>query len=1034
VAWLDDFPDRAWERPDCTGWNRLAARAPLVSYDDADQAIRAERDASAWFLRLDGPWAFRLFPAPGDVPDEAVDPTTVDGAWDRIDVPGCWTRQGFDRPHYTNVQMPFPEAPPQVPAANPTGVYRRRFALPPQWRGRRVILHIGGAESMVYVLLNGRPIGLSKDSRLAAEFDVTHALVPGDNQLCAVVLRWCDGTFLEDQDHWFHAGLHREVFLRAPPPVHVADLCAAADLDPESGDGVLDLRVDVAGAPKASAEHRVRVELRSPGGKPLRGEPPEPTVTAPMGHIADAYTWTGVHASLRLPVKRAQPWTAETPSLYHLVVSSIAPDGAVLEVVACRLGFRRVEVVGRELLVNGTAIRVRGVNRHDHHPITGKTVSVEDMRTELLQMKRFHVNALRTAHYPNDPRLLDLCDELGLYVVDEANLEAHAHWAELCRDPRWTQAFVERAQRMVQRDRNHPSVIAWSLGNESGYGPNHGAMAGWIRRADPHRPIQYEGGHAFDLAAEVPDTDILCPMYTPVADLVAFARSGRARRPIILCEYSHAMGNSNGSLDAYFDAFERVRGLQGGFLWDWRDQGLLERDAETGRDTWAYGGDFGDEPHDGSFCLNGLVAPDGAPHPALYEFARLAQPVEVRALDLSKGRLRLQNRRDFQTLDDLRGRFEVEVEGQVVQRGLLPKARIGPGESADIRLPLRRLALARGDEAWLTLRFEARRDTPWAKKGSERAWAQFRLAGRAVRRVGGRAAARYGRPELGEDGDLIQVAGQGFVASFDRQGGGLVGLEVAGLPCLRGRLALQLFRAPTCNDGTRPVAGMPKPLDDWQRWGLDRLEVLPAAPDLRVGRDGRIDLTARHATSVGVVHEERWRVDASGIAAEHRFRVPEELADLPRLGVAVGLAPELDTLHWLGLGPHESYADRRRGVQLGLHAHSVAGEPMPYSVPQEYGLRSEVRWLTLRAADGRGLRVRGAPRLAFSALRYRPADLSGARHVHELVAREEVWLSLDRFHRGVGTGACGPEVLPAYRVSTGAHRFRFRIEPLTRRS
>lgn len=1016
------------------GFDREPARAPLVSFDDPEGAARGPREASRWFLPLEGAWAFRLFDAPHEVPDLATEPRYDDAGWDRIQVPGCWTRQGFDHPHYTNVQMPFAERPPHVPRHNPTGVYRRRFDLPASWRSRRVVLHLGGAESLVYVLVNGRPVGLSKDSRLPAEFDITSSLVSGANLIVAIVVRWCDGTFLEDQDHWFHAGLHREVFLRATPKTRIDDLRVVADYDPEAELATLEVEARIAPACDPADGLRVRAELLLPNGRPALRTPLEAEVATRSGHFADPYLYAGAVAALRADVPRARPWTAETPELHTLVTSLLDADGRVLECVSQRVGFRRVEVVGRELRVNGQAIRVRGVNRHDHHPVTGKTLRLDEMRAELVAMKRHHVNAIRTAHYPNDPRLLDLCDELGLYVVDEANVEAHAYWAELCRDPRYTAAFVERGTRMVLRDRNHPAVILWSLGNESGYGPNHGAMAGWIRRTDPTRPIQYEGGHAFDLAAEVPETDIVCPMYTPVDALVRFARSAAATRPIVLCEYSHAMGNSNGGLDAYVDAFETVKGLQGGFVWDWKDQGLLERDPATGEDRYVYGGAFGDEPHDGTFCLNGLVAPDGTAHPALHELAHLFEPLVVRALDLAKGRFRLQNRRHFRDLTDLRGSFEVRVDGRVVERGVLPALEVEPGTHLDFRLRWKKPEVAAGEGAWLDLHFAARHDTPWAAKGEERAWAQFPLPRRLTRalpkrRPSTRAAAAL---EIREQDDRLEFTGEAFTFGFDRVGGGLDRLEVRDADCLRAASRLQLFRAPTCNDATRPVPAMPKPLDRWLGWKLDSLRAACVSFGPVRRRGGRDGFEIVHETPLGLVHTERWSLDPQGASVEHRFEVPEDLDDLPRLGIALGVVRDLDHLTWVGRGPHECYADRSRGARLGRYSLRVSEAVLPYVVPQEYGLRTGTTWLALQRDDGRGFRVRAPSGVSFSACTHSPDQLYEARRTGHLPARRGVWLSLDRFHRGVGTGACGPETAPAFRVPSGTHRLRLRFEPLRR--
>ncbi|MGH0032011.1 MAG: glycoside hydrolase family 2 TIM barrel-domain containing protein, partial [Myxococcota bacterium] len=732
---------RSWVRPECVGVGRLPMRTSFASFPDLASAEDGAREDSPCFLSLDGAWRFRLCDRPEAAPAGFAAPATDDADWAQVEVPGNWTRQGFDRPHYTNIQMPFPQAPPEVPEANPTGLYRRRFRLPEAWRGRRVVLHVGGAESVVYVHANGRAVGLSKDSRLPSEYDLTPFLVDGENLLALAVVRWSDASFLEDQDHWWMAGLHREVYLRATPPVFLQDLVADADFDPETGAGRLRVRACVGGA---AAGHRVRCTLRSPrGGRALR-QPLE----APVPPPGNPYLYRGPFAEAEARLARVRPWSAEEPALYRLFVELLDADGRCIEVGTCRVGFRRVEVRDRQLLVNGRAVRIRGVNRHDHDPLRGKAVTREGMRRDAVAMKRFNVNAVRTAHYPNDPHWYELCDELGLYVVDEANVEAHAHWASLCRDPRYTAAFVDRGMRMLQRDRNHPSILLWSLGNESGHGPNHDAMAGWMRAADPTRPLHYEGAIMLDWSSGRAVTDVVCPMYAAPEAIVAWAKArGDDPRPLVLCEYAHAMGNSCGGLEDYMDAFERHHPvLQGGFVWDWKDQGLLEHDAQ-GRPFFAYGGDFGDRPNDANFCINGLVFPDGTPHPALWEHKKLAQPFAVRAVDAARGRFALENRQAFRDLRWLRARVETRLDGEVVASARLALPDVPPGETRALRLRPGGLPKGRGGEVHLRVVFETARELPWAPRGHEVGWEQFALP--RARASGGRRGAGRGPPPGG---------------------------------------------------------------------------------------------------------------------------------------------------------------------------------------------------------------------------------------------------------------------------------------------
>ncbi len=1020
--------ERSWISPECTGWNRLPARSPLVPFPDRDAALAGPREASPWFLPLDGPWRFRLFPRPEAVPVDCARPDLDDRGWPEVEVPGNWTLQGFDRPHYTNIQMPFPEAPPRVPEDNPTGLYRRRFRLPAAFEGRRVVLHFGGAESVLYVWVNGEPVGYGKDSRLPSEFDVTGWLRPGENSVAAAVVRWSDASFLEDQDHWWMAGLHREVHLSATGRTWLADVRARADFDPDGGDGHLSVTCELGSLDGPPDGFRVEAELLDALGRPVLRQP----LRGGIEHRGNPYAFRGDRVTLASPVRRPRPWSAEIPSLYRLAVVLRDPTGAVCEATALRVGFRRVEVRDRELRVNGRPVLVKGVNRHDHDERRGKAVTRQSIRRDLVLMKQFHFNAVRTAHYPNDPYFYEQCDELGLYVVDEANAESHAYLRSLSDDVRFTPAFLERAIRMVRRDKNHACVIAWSLGNESGYGVAHGAMAGWIRRYDPDRPLHYEGALEFRLEGGELATDLVCPMYTPVDRIVEWARTTRDARPLVLCEYSHAMGNSNGSLREYFEAFESHHGLQGGFIWDWADQGLLRCD-ESGRPWWAYGGDFGDEPNDTNFCINGLVGPDRVPHPAMWEFKKLAQPLAVEARDLRRGRIRIRNKQDFDDLRWLRGRFVLQVDGRVVQRGRLPALNAPAGGAQDVTLPLRRPALRDGQECFLDLRFDVARERPWAPVGTEMAWEQFALPWRGTRAARPRRAGP--KPlAVSESGASVDVRGEGFGVGFDREAGVLWSLLFRGRELLRSGPRLCLWRAPTDNDA-RNLSHVHEPgFVRWVDLGLDRVETVAVEARLRRRRDGAAVFAARHHLRVGtpaarVVHRHVYTVTPEGqVEVDDTIEVDPALGDLARVGVVFCVAPDLDALRWLGRGPHESYGDRKAGAAVGLWESRVADQTVPYVLPQENGNKTDVRWLALASGHEAGLLVAAAgPPFEFTVSPYGDRALHRARHVHELEPRAEIEVHVDVRQRGVGSGACGPDTRPAWRVGPGTWRLRYRL-------
>jgi beta-galactosidase len=982
-------------------------------------------------LPLDGMWRFQLLHRPDEVPGDS---------WRDIAVPGTWTMQDtWDRPIYTNVQMPFPHRPPELPSENPTGVYERTFEVPASWAGRRVVLHVGAAESVLIVELDGVEIGVSKDSHLAAEFDLTDRLHEGEHTLRLTVVKWSDASFIEDQDQWWHGGITRPVYLYATGPVYLADLVIDAGLEQDDGTGTLAVEVHV-GWRQGHREPGWQVEASLDGlPEPLRAgvahQPPPPggpgdwAVPGPPRRGAldlqslaaagalvdpdDIERWRQAEPVMRPPrvgvarlgarVPGVTPWSAEVPALYRLAVALLAPDGTAVERVERMIGFRRVEVTAKELLVNGQPVLIHGVNRHDFDPRTGRTVALDDLRADAELMKRFNVNAVRTSHYPNDPAFLDLCDEVGLYVVDEADIESHAYLDDLCHDPRYRAAWVDRAARMVARDRHHPSVILWSLGNESGHGANHDAAAGWVRAADPSRPLHYEGAIRFDWASAQRVSDITCPMYPPIAAIVAHATSGEQRHPLIMCEYAHAMGNSGGTLAEYWDAIESTPGLQGGFIWEWRDHGLEQR-LPDGTVRWAYGGDFGDTPNDGPFVLDGVTFPDRAPKPILWEQRQIAAP--VRAVPgpgwPSSGRIVVENRGDFRDLSWLRAAWTLEVDGTAVASGPLPLPALGPGERGEVSLPGWPPPEGGPGERLVTLRFQLADATSWAPAGFEVGWAQLAAS------------------DAGPD--------DGATTAFDTDTGWTGDIPFHDgrptLPALAALPELALWRAPTDNDR---IGGM---ADRWAAWGLAGLR--PGTLDVERGPQAVVLRTAwTTASGIDVPVSTRLSADARGrIRVQQVAEVPEILADLPRVGTVLALRPGLDALEWFGSGPHETYPDRRRGGRIARWSSVVADQLVPYVRPQESGGHSDVRWLELRDAAGAGVRlVFDRPRQV-SVLHHTAADLDAALHVNELRPRPETLVTVDAVHRGVGTASCGPDTLPPYLVPPGTHRWGWLIEPI----
>ena len=972
---------RPWEAPEVTSWGRLAMNA-------------VDRRAGA--LKLDGDWRFQLLPTP-DAP--------LGDTWSTSYVPGVWTmqtnqsiRDTDDRPQYTNVRMPYTEFPPLSPADNPTGVYEREVDVPAEWAGGRIVLQVGAAESVLLVHVDGRPVGISKDSHLAAEFDLTGVVRPGERSVVRLtVVKWSDASHIEDQDQWWHGGVTRSVLLYATDPLRLADVTVRAGF---TGELRVDCLVrDAGGAlpPGWYVSGDLDGQLLTQDAEFDRANTEDDRVSDFLGE-----------ARLHTVVPDVRTWNAETPELYGLTVRLHRADGTVADTSYHRIGFRDVEIVGRDLLVNGERVFVRGVNRHDFHPLTGRTVSYDDMRADLVLLKRFGFNAIRTAHYPNDPTLYDLADELGFYVVDEADIESHDHAHEIADDPRYLGAFVDRVSRMVLRDKNHPSVIIWSLGNESDYGANHDAAAGWVRRHDPTRPIQYEGAAKRGWADPGVASDIACPMYAPIEDCVAHALSGTQTKPLIQCEYSHAMGNSNGTLADHWAAIESTPGLQGGFIWEFWDHGILQ-DVSDGRPTgragaglydngvaapghrWAYGGDFGETIHDGAFIADGVVFPDRTPKPAMYEHREIAAPVRLECFR-HEGVV-IGNHQHFRGLGWLRAEWELNLADGATLTAPAELPDLRPGETAALPLPFR--LPPDGGEAWLTLRVTTADDEAWAPRGTVVCVPQVRL----------RAASVAARPVPVENRS-VEVDDDGLLVH----------------PLLTAAPSLSLWRAPTDNDELGNMALR------WRAWGLDTL-VRKVAEIRRA--EGRVTVLAEYAAEAGVVrHVQVFTPVEGGIHIEESAELPDGLDDVARVGSVFETVAGLDLMEWYGQGPWESYPDRSFGAPVGHHSVPVDELFTPYLRPQESGGRHGVRHFTLSAPDATGLSVALDEPRQVSVTRHRAEDLTAVAHHDELVPRAGCVVHLDAAHRGLGTASCGPDTSASYLVAPGVHRWSWTLRVL----
>ena len=940
---------RPWLDPAATSLNRLPVRPSMVPCPDLVTARRHDPSASPWWRSLDGEWEFTLLGRP-----EELTPAHLTGAdlGGHAEVPGAWTLQGHPGPSYTNVAMPFAGEPPSVPGENPTAAYRRTVDVPAEWQGRRTVLRIGAAESMAFVYIDGAPVGWTTDSRLPAEFDLTgHVRAGGTHVLAVVVPRWSAATWLEDQDQWWHGGLQRSVSLHSTAPAWVASAKLVGGLaGPLTGpvgagelrDGTLSVDVAVGGRARTEAgwtvEVRVETLRRSPvattGALAVPHWDGEDVLTQMVGAMA---TDPG-RAVSELEVPRVHPWSAESPRCtgrFWCCGTPGAPSSRSTPSRSASAGWRSATgsswSTGPRWCCGGSTCTSTTPGGGGRSP--GSTPG-----RDLLMARAANLNAVRASHYPHDEHFAELCDELGLYLVDEANVESHGRQASLCHDRRYHAATVQRVERMAARDVHHPSIVVWSLGNEAGYGPAHDEAAAYLRRWDPSRPVQYEPPVMVDLCAEAPVTDVVCPMYRSVGEIVEWAeRAADARRPLILCEYSHAMGNACGSLVDYDDAFESHGGLQGGFIWEWVSHGIplappyaagMDPSAPvpTGPDggvNWGYGGDFGDDPAEGHFVLDGLVDADRHPHPTLDEVRHMGRPVraELVAHTDRSATVAVVNQRWFTDTSDLVGEWELVADGEVVAGTALdgrpiPGAVLGPRGRATVSLRWPVGHLVAGAEHHLSVRWRQAGRTAWAPKGAVVATEQFRLP---------RADARRPRPaRRADDGFRSRPRPEGFPGSW--------------VPTV--------FRALTDNDGIRRgwMRGLNGSLHRWiDLQGLDACRWDPQAGELHPGADLPPVRVRSAADELG--------------GGWHRlsvtFELPEELADLPRLGVVWELPGDMERLEWFGDGPHECYPDRRAAATVGRWRSTVSAQYEPYGMPQEHGHHTGLRWVTLRGG-GRG--------------------------------------------------------------------------------
>jgi beta-galactosidase len=1013
-----------WENPEVIGINKEPGHCTLVPYPDAETALKAERQASAYYKSLNGDWKFNWARKPADRPVDFYRPEYDVSGWKEIPVPSNWQLHGYGIPIYLNVPFPFPPNPPYIPHDyNPVGSYRTEFSLPASWKDRQVFIHFDGVKSAFYLWVNGRMVGYSQDSMTPAEFNITSYLKPARNTLAAEVYRWSDGSYLEDQDMWRFSGIYRNVYLFSTPRVHIRDFFVRCDLDRQYRDGIL----------------MIRPKLLSFTGEKLDGwtvqaqlynEKEEPVLAAPLSKDVPAimneqYPQRDNVKFALMEGKVANPrkWSAEQPNLYTLVLTLKDAEGRTLEAESCKVGFRKIEIKDGRLLVNGRSVKLFGVNRHEHDPDHGRAIPVGRMLQDIKLLKQNNINAVRTSHYPDDPHWYDLCDKYGIYLIDEANLESHGLRGYLSNVATWHAAFVERAIRMVERDKNHPSVIFWSLGNETGCGPNHAAMAAWIKDYDPTRPIHYEGAQG--KPTDPYYVDMLSRMYARIPEMVRLATDPVDTRPMVQCEYAHAMGNSVGNLKEYWDAIRSHDRLIGGFIWDWADQGLRKTSSD-GKQFWAYGGDFGDKPNDGNFCCNGIVQPDRKPNPSLHEVKKVYQRIWVNPVDLLAGDVRIRNEYDFTDLHSFEVSWELTADGKPIAKGTLLKLPLPPGKEQQVRIPYTRPVLTPGAEYWLKISSALAKDTPWAGRGHVVAWEQFHIPFEVPSAPGPDIAA-VAPLEIEESPTAFTVAGRDFELTVGKAGGAIESLKFRGTQLLKSPLVPNFWRVPIDNDNGN---GMPRRLGAWRSAGPNRKVSSVTAelvePQLvRITAEATLPLGNTGYRNVYMIYGSGDVIVESSIEPTGRG-----LPQLPRFGMQMAVPNQFSTMTWFGRGPHETYWDRKTGAPVGLYSGPVEEQIHLYVRPQETGNKSDVRWMALTNKDGLGILAVGMPLIDTSAWPFSMEDLEKARHIHELPRRDFITVNLDYKQMGVGgDDSWGARTHPEYTLPAKPYSYRFRLRP-----
>lgn len=1028
---------RDWENPEMFNQNRAYPHATMISFDNEASALEGIRSKSTNYISLDGIWKFHFVKTPDQRPCWFFKDDYDTHDWDNIEVPSNWQMKGYDVPIYVNITYPFKNNPPYIEHSfNPVGSYKRTFRIPSGWDGKEIFLQFGAVSSAFYVWVNEQLVGYSQDSKTPAEFDITKYLRKGDNSLSVEVYRWCDGSYLEDQDFFRLSGIQRTVFLHARPKIRINDFFAVGDLEKNYTDGDLKLNVSLKSSSETTGNVSVEAKLFD-GDKMLWDESKDAALKENKAELDFDKQFPAV--------KR---WSAETPDLYTLVINLKDNSGKTLECVSTKIGFRKVEIVKSQLLVNGVPIRIKGVNMHEHNEITGHVIDEATILKDIRVMKSNNINAVRTSHYPQQELWYDMCDKYGLYLVDEADIESHGIGYDkdvtLADKPAWAAAHLDRMQRMVERDKNHPSVIIWSLGNEAGDGHNFLADYKWTKQRDVTRPVQYERAEKSTNAPER-HTDIFCPMYARIPEIEAYAKNAKEDRPFILCEYAHSMGNSTGNLQDYWNVIEKYPKLQGGFIWDWVDQGFIKTD-ENGVKYWTYGGDYGEEgiPSDGNFCINGLTWPDRKEKPAVAEVKKVYQYVGFEPVNLASGMIRIKNKYDFTNLSAFAFEWDVMSDGVSVKSGKLSFRDLKPHADTLVKIPVGDIVPLPGTEYFLNIKVSRFDEWNYVPEYHIYATAQFKLPveGKPVAAKHDELAVLQTKTE----GNKYIVSGNDLNVVFDLEKGTMESFSFKGREMLKKGPEPDFWRPLTDNDYGY---GMDLKMGMWKKAG-ENAKVRKANithPGMgKVVVTFEFDIPGLKGEKIAGFTTTYTILGSSDIIVKNQFsKASSSIPEIPRMGMQMQLPEEFSNLKWYGRGPQENYADRKTAADVGLYESSVDDQYVPYVRPQENGYKTDTRWLTLTDENGSGLLVSGNPVICFAALKnihddfespgklsqYRKDAKTANRHINDVKPRDLVNLNVDLGQMGVGgDDSWGAEIHPQYRLLGMKYEYSFRMRPV----